>query len=123
VGEEDRKDGYEVKVEEAQDGGGTLITDYVEGKDVAWLGIPGRDLDTRKQEHLDAADAGVALLSKMFKEEYERVEEGKGVRTRSAHRGSRRPHRTCPERKKIRRGHAFTDQWISGGYAALSPHP
>jgi len=97
---------------------GTLITDYVEGQDVmAWVS-QGEIVD-RTQEHLGRSDAGVAMLRKMFKENMQRVEEGKDPL------GTIRIHHDCIElpceKDKFGAGTAFTDQWITGGSMRYAP--
>jgi 5,5'-dehydrodivanillate O-demethylase oxygenase subunit len=97
---------------------GTLITDYVEGQDVmAWVS-QGEIVD-RTQEHLGRSDAGVAMLRKMFKENMQRVEEGKDPL------GTVRTHHDCIElpceKDKFGAGTAFTDQWITGGSMRYAP--
>jgi 5,5'-dehydrodivanillate O-demethylase len=97
---------------------GTLITDYVEGQDVmAWVS-QGEIVD-RTQEHLGRSDAGVAMLRKMFKENMQRVEEGKDPL------GTVRIHQDCIElpceKDKFGAGTAFTDQWITGGSMRYAP--
>ena len=97
---------------------GTLITDYVEGQDVmAWVS-QGEIVD-RTQEHLGRSDAGVAMLRKMFKENMQRVEEGKDPL------GTVRTRRDCIElpceKDKFGAGTAFTDQWITGGSMRYAP--
>ncbi len=97
---------------------GTLITDYVEGQDVmAWVS-QGEIVD-RTQEHLGRSDIGVAMLRKMFKENMQRVDDGKDPAGTV-----REPHDVIHlpcEKDKFGAGTAFTDQWINGGSMRYAP--
>jgi len=97
---------------------GTYIVDYIEGQDImAW--VTQGEIADRVNEKITKSDVGVIACRRMFKEQIERVAEGRDpiAVMRDEHDVIKLPL----ERSKFGRGAEFATQWIDNGSMKYSP--